>query len=210
MKYKQIDTQGTNCYIIFSQTEEKVMLIDPAFEPDKILSACEGYKVDKILLTHGHIDHVYDCAFYGAPVYISKNDEEYLKNRSLSVPYNIFPELETRQYPLSGTFSDGDKINFCEYTFDVILTPGHTPGSCCFYTDGILFCGDLIFKGSIGRTDFPNGDEYAMAKSLLRVIQLPDETIICPGHGPQTTIKNEKYNNNYIEYYIRRYGNDNQ
>lgn len=210
MKYTLIDVDGTNCYAVFSDRESRVMLIDPAFEQDRILEACRGFDIDKILLTHGHMDHFYDCCLFSAPVYISEKDKIYIENRALSAPYDIFPYLEKRKYDIADTFSDGDRIAFCEYSFEVLEVPGHTPGQCAFYAGGVLFCGDLIFKNSVGRTDFPGGNEADMANSLSRIMTLPEDTVLCPGHGPLTNVREEKYHNEFVEYYIRRYKNENK
>jgi hydroxyacylglutathione hydrolase len=96
------------------------------------------------------------------------------------------------------TIADGDVLAFAGFSIEVVHTPGHTPGHCCFRTDALLFSGDLVFAGSIGRSDFPNSDPAAMQTSLRRFLTLPDELPVLPGHGPDTTVGRERISNPFL------------
>ena len=208
MKYKKLEVGflGTNCYIIFSEIENKCMLIDPAFDSGYIEKNIDGCTVDKIFLTHGHIDHIYQSGYfrqkYSAGIYIGEGDVKYLNTKTLHSPNGICSEFENQDYKYDVALTDNDKLEFCEYTFDVISTPGHTPGCMCLFGSGHLFCGDLLFYRSVGRTDFPMGSLNDMINSIKNIMTLPDDTIVHPGHGAETTIGDERLNNMYVKYYI--------
>jgi len=196
----------TDCYIIFDGSD--AMLIDPGDEPEVIEQSLDGADVKCIVLTHGHLDHVYEAPYfaekYSAPVYIGENDAEYLENRSLCIPFNIFPWAKDKKYNVSGLLKDGQTFTFGSLEFEVMTLPGHTKGGIALLCDGELFCGDVLFRDSVGRTDFPGSDEGEMRKSLTRLMALPDETLVHPGHGADTTIGYEKKNNFFIKMFLRR------
>lgn len=191
----------TNCYIIFNK-ENEAIIIDPGAQADDILKAVEerNLKVTKILLTHAHPDH------FGAleevrnalnvPAYIHHIDEEMLEKRS----GELSSMLGIKSEPLTADklLNDGDVIKFGDKDIKVIFTPGHTPGGVCYLIDNILFSGDTLFQGSIGRTDLPGGDYDVILNSLKNLIKLPDDTIVLPGHGPESQISFEKLNNPFI------------
>lgn len=207
MQYQKLEVgpYGCNCYILRDESSGQAMLIDPGSDRDRIESALEGYTVSLIVLTHGHFDHVFEVPYfrqkYGACVVIHQDDVCFLSDRSLYDPFGMFSEYESRTYLSDRRVRDGDSLAFGSDTFDILSTPGHTPGSMCLYTSGHLFCGDLLFYLSVGRTDFPRGDERQMAQSLKRVLALPADTIVHPGHGPDTTIGRERLQNPYIHYF---------
>lgn len=171
------------------------ILIDPGDDLDALRAAG---KCETILLTHGHFDHMLAAEPLqketGAEVWIHESDEPMLKDEALSV-YN--PEVSRLTQPKeiqSKTFREGDAAA----GFTVLHTPGHTSGSVCFYkeSEGILFSGDTLFRAGFGRTDMPGGSRRELYQSLMRLLALPDETVVYPGHGEATTIGEER----------RRYG----
>jgi len=191
----------TNCYVLLFS--DRAAVIDPGDMPDKIIRACEGLPVTDILLTHGHMDHVgalADLAERFQPtVRIHKEDLPFLNNDNLRAP--SMPKESWWRYDLrvTHTFRDGDRIRLggdsdgIELT--VIHTPGHTPGSSCFYNaeNAVLISGDTLFRGAEGRTDFPLSDRNTMKHSLKRLSAFPAETTVLPGHGFGTNIGTEDW-----------------
>ncbi len=200
-----VGSYQANCYIVFND-ENEAIIIDPGAQPFDILKAVEerNLKVSKILLTHAHPDH------FGAlkevreklnvPAYISTKDEVMLEDRSGNLGEMLGIKSETLKADV--IFNENDYIDFGNKKIQVILTPGHTPGGACFLLDDILFTGDTLFSGSIGRTDLPGGDYDTIMESLRELMNLPADTIVLPGHGPETTIAQEKSNNPFIRSMI--------
>lgn len=189
----------TNCYLLtFS---DRVAVIDPGDSPEKILKFCGELPITDILLTHGHLDHTAAmgdlCDRFSPRVWIHKNEKEYLNNDVLRAPASIPEPFWRHDYAATDFVEDGDGIclgNKDEtVTLQVIHTPGHTPGSVCFYLkeQDLLFSGDTLFKEAQGRTDFPKGNQREMNQSLKKLSQLPEHTAVYPGHGFATTIGNE-------------------
>lgn len=195
---------ATNCYILAEREASPAVVIDPAGEIKQIIQrlqraalACRG-----ILCTHGHADHVAGAGplseAVGAPVYIHELDAGALsaaRSKVVGLAGGVIPRRprEVRH------IADGDEIKVGRIALRVLHTPGHTPGSVSFYTPGYLFCGDLIFQGSIGRTDLRGGSLQALLRSVReKVWELPEETCIMPGHGPQTTLREEKRHNPFL------------
>ncbi len=191
----------TNCYLlIFS---DRVAVIDPGDNPEKILKFCGNLPITDILLTHGHLDHTAAmgelCDRQNCKVWIHQKDEGFLNNDSLRAPASL-PNPDWRyDYKATNFIDDGDKISLVggseRVSLKVIHTPGHTPGSVCFYLENqnILFSGDTLFKEARGRTDFPLSDNHQMRESLRRLSRLPEETVVYPGHGFSTKIGNESW-----------------
>ena len=189
-----------NCILIFNETEKEVLIIDPGSEGERIEEEIKDYKPVGIIATHGHIDHVGQVGFLkdrykDVPFYMNRKDIFLLNNE-------IFPGFKKllRTYPCPEPdvhIKEGSTINFGRFHFYVIDTPGHTPGSVCLYDMNyqILITGDTLFKGGIGRTDLPGGDERELARSLQKLLLLPDETEIIPGHGDVSSLKEEKLTN---------------
>lgn len=192
----------TNCYLVWSDTGEGIV-IDPADEPEKILLALQQEKVSvtAVVLTHVHFDHLLAaedvCAATGAPLYVGAGDEDALSNpqRNLSGWFGLGQEVVLKGATL---LNEGDTISFGNETLTVLETPGHTPGCICLHSTEVLFSGDTLFQNSIGRLDFPGGDERAMVRSLQRLLDLPESTKVYSGHGPATTIGNEKKYNPFL------------
>lgn len=192
----------TNCYLVWSDTGEGIV-IDPADEPEKILLAVqqENISVTAVVLTHVHFDHMLAaeavCAATGAPLYIGAEDNDALSNpqRNLSGWFQIGQKIILKEAHL---LHEGDVLSFGNETLTVLETPGHTPGCICLHSAEVLFSGDTLFQNSIGRLDFPGGDEKAMVHSLQRLLDLPESTKVYSGHGSATTIGNEKKYNPFL------------
>ncbi len=195
--YFPVGDLAANCCLVYDDKGNAVV-IDPGDKSLSILEKIEwhGIDVQAVLLTHGHFDHMGAAAdvqfLTESRLYVHADDE-----RALTDPvYSVMPLEE----PLTADVlvHDGDTLQIGDLTFTVLHTPGHTPGSVCYLCDGVLFAGDTLFAGSIGRTDFAGGDVTAMRQSLRRLAALPDETVVIPGHGEKTTIGAEKQTNPFM------------
>lgn len=187
----------TDTYLVTSGNS--TFIIDPGADEEKIEKAAEGKNIEGILLTHGHLDHIYNIDIlgkkYGAKVYMHSADKDFLTDFSLNSPGG-FPEgLEKREYKADVFFKDGDLLSVGDTSCRVIHTPGHTPGGVCFYfeKEKTLFSGDTIFRGTYGRTDFPLADGAEIFFSIKKVLsEIPDDVRIYPGHGLSTVAGVEK------------------
>lgn len=156
-----------------------------------------------LLNTHGHFDHAMGNAFvaktYNVKTYIHADDAEWLA-QSAGIAVNYGYKIESPPPP-DGYLEDGQVLRFGQSQLQVLHTPGHSKGSVCFYAsdDNCIFTGDLLFQGCIGRTDLPGGDYDEIMESLFgKIVPLPDDTVVYPGHGPATTLREEKSQNPYI------------
>ena len=186
-----------NCYIVIDESTKKAFIVDPGDEGSKIADVIDslGIKLEYLLLTHGHFDHVgaveYIADKYNVPFYISEVDEKW----SVKVP-SLFGKLRKAD----GYLKDGDSIAFGDNNIKVIETPGHTEGGICFLIDDILLTGDTLFRTSIGRTDFPGGNFKDIIASIKnKLLGLGDDITVYPGHGPSSTIAFEKERNPYLD-----------
>jgi len=191
----------TNCYLI--STNGKAIVIDPGDDADRIKELIDNraVKVEKIILTHGHIDHIYGLPEVkrqtGAPVLIHPEDAVMLTDAkaNLSFFHNISFETDAAE----GFLNENDIVELDAIKLKVLHTPGHTPGGISLVTDGMVFTGDALFWGSIGRSDFPRGDHEHLINSIKsKLLTLPDDTKVYTGHGPQTTIGQEKLHNPWL------------
>jgi len=172
---------ATNCYLV--ETGGATLLIDPAEDSARLRSFLAGRRIDFVIDTHGHFDHVGgNRAVRGAIVCCHEADRPYLEDACPGAP------------PVDRYLAEGDEIGGLR----VLHTPGHSPGSIVLEGDGVLFVGDLLFAGSIGRTDFPGGSPSEMAESLRRIARLPGERAVYPGHGPPTTLERERRTNPFL------------
>ena len=190
----------TNCYIAVHPETKEAVIVDPGDEAARIEDALAqtGAKAKAILLTHGHFDHVTAMEELrrdlGVPVYACEQEQAVLADpdKNLSVQFQG-GGLHLKADML---LKDGETFEAAGYTFQMLHTPGHTPGGCCYYMEqeGVLFSGDTLFHGSRGRTDFPGGSESEIMKSIREKLlkKLPDETAVLPGHNDSTTIGTEK------------------
>jgi glyoxylase-like metal-dependent hydrolase (beta-lactamase superfamily II) len=195
---------ATNCYVVAEGEGGRAAVIDPAGEVRRIISTLQRLELEclAILCTHGHVDHVAGAGPLSdatdAPVYIHPLDAGSLASPRTRLLGMMGGTISTRPQRVV-TVEDGDLIEVGKLGLRVLHTPGHTPGGVSFYLPGSLFCGDLIFQGSIGRTDLKGGSLQTLLASVReKVWPLPDETVIYPGHGPLTTLGAEKRSNPFL------------
>ena len=200
---------AANCYVVAPARGAECVIVDPGQDAQQgIDELLVRYRLKPIavLLTHGHIDHMWSvapvCGAKGIPAYVHPDDRELLadpaKGLSLTVGQQLFGGITFTEPDDVRELADGSALSLAGLDFTVRHTPGHTPGSVTFGSENGLFTGDLLFAGSIGRTDLPGGDHQAMLRSLARTLTLPDDTLVLPGHGPQTTIGAERRTNPFL------------
>ena len=191
----------TNCYLITNEDTKETLIVDPSIEHEKIDAqiAAHGLKPVAILLTHGHFDHILAAGPIAAkekiPVYAYKGE-----NALMQDPHANRGSLPGPDCVLTADceVSEGDTLELAGFSIRVLYTPGHTAGSCCYYLpeEGVLFAGDTLFRLSYGRTDLPTGNPGQIVQSVRRLLsELPEDTVVLPGHMGSTTIAFEKQYN---------------
>jgi glyoxylase-like metal-dependent hydrolase (beta-lactamase superfamily II) len=191
-----VGSLSTNCYVVSSQQTKDAIVIDPGLdfssEADQIFDYITQavLNVKLIVNTHGHPDHISgDAVFqekYNAPIYIHRLDVAFLEG------------LENVNFPAAVLLEDGSLIKFGNESLKVMHTPGHTPGSICLLGERLVFTGDTLFAGGIGRTDFPGGSDSDMRLSLQKLMRLPGYFLIYPGHGSASIMGEEKRVNPFL------------
>lgn len=197
----------TNCYIVADETSSEAIVIDPGGEAKRIYSflTSRGLKLKSILLTHGHFDHVLDSwnlkKLAGGEIYIHPLDEPLLHNRIVGLGAVLMGKTITLNFSPDKPLKEGDVLALGDTKIHVLETPGHTPGHVSFYVPSkrLIFVGDTLFEGSIGRTDFPGGSYEQLISSVrTKIFPLGDDVIVYPGHGPTTTVGKERRTNPFF------------
>lgn len=193
----------TNCYVVGCERTALAAVIDPGDEAARILAVARaaGWTVTHILLTHAHFDHMAAASDLvqatGAPLFIHPAEQPLLTAGGGATLFG-FPAPDV---PATVSYlADGQEIAIGDVILRVIHAPGHSPGGVCFYAaaEGVVFDGDVLFADGIGRTDLPGGQYATLVRSIERLLSLPDETAVYPGHGPATTIGRERSGNPWI------------
>jgi hydroxyacylglutathione hydrolase len=194
----------TNCYVIWDEPTHDCAVIDPAGDTRRIADciASNDLAVRLILLTHGHPDHCFAAAElareYDAQICMHEADVNQM-GQGMGIAELFYDVSRFVRFSPSKLLNDGDVLSLGQSRIEVIHTPGHSPGGLCFVTDAGVFCGDTVFAGSIGRTDLPGGSyEQLIASIRTKLLCLPDETALYPGHGPATTVGRERASNPFL------------
>jgi glyoxylase-like metal-dependent hydrolase (beta-lactamase superfamily II) len=206
-----------NCWILGDRQSREAICIDPGDEPEEILALARdmGVTIKAIANSHAHVDHVLGVAGVqsatGARFLLHADDLELLRHGWEGAAERFGIVVEQGPPDPDGFLADGDEVEVAGVKLRVLATPGHTPGSISYYTEGLLFSGDTLFRGSIGRTDLPGGShEQEMASICEKLLALPDETLVLPGHMEQTTIAFEREHNPFIQQWLVQQRTSNQ
>ena len=195
---------GTNCYLVASEQTRDGMVIDPAGDAPRILSNIRemNLKIGLVVITHTHADHIGAIRQVventGASFAVHIAEAETLQNSDNSRFTAMDPTFQ-KPPPPDRLLKDGDFLVVGDLKFQVLHTPGHSPGGICIAGYGVVFSGDALFNGSVGRTDGPSGNSNLLISSIrTKLLVLPDQTVVLPGHGPKTTIGQERLNNPFL------------
>ncbi len=186
---------ATNTYVLVSGND--AIVIDPASKPEKMIEKLGDLDLKAVLLTHGHFDHIKACdglyEKYHCPIYLHEDDEELARDKYSGADFGLVSYISCKTLPLK----EG-KMKIGPFEFEVIFTPGHTPGSVIFVFDHYIFSGDTLFRGSVGRTDLKGGDARTLKESLRVFKNFKEEYFILPGHDDPSTLSFELANNWYL------------
>jgi len=205
MKYKEVVVGAleTNCYLVYCEETLQCAVVDPGAEPERIFLEIAEAELKPVVIinTHGHVDHIganRDMKdHFGVPLYIHAADSPML-GKIQQLELSLFLGAKDSP-PADHLMSDGEEIKIWNSVLRVLHTPGHSPGSVSLLGDGFLLSGDTLFFEGVGRTDLPGGSQKQLEQSLReKVMTLPDETVILPGHGPLTSVGQERVNNPFI------------
>lgn len=195
---------ATNCYFAINDDTKEVLIIDPGASAKQLAEKVKEYELTPIgiLLTHGHFDHASAAAelshLLGVKVYACEAEQETLETPSLNLSGW---EGKSETYHADVYVKDEQELELAGFQIRVLFTPGHTVGGCCYYftEQGAVFSGDTLFEGSIGRTDFPKGSASQLIRAINeKLMIMPDETAVYPGHGEMTSIGMERVNNPFL------------
>jgi len=194
---------GTNCYILYDKESGEAVVIDPADDAERIWQGIvgKGLELKRILLTHAHFDHIGGVAELkeksGADICIHSDDAQMLINPERN--FSLYTGRIVRCPEANIFIDDGDSFMIGGFTIKMVHTPGHTPGGMSFLGDGFVIVGDTLFRGSIGRTDLPGSSFELLIDSIKKKLMiLDDEVRVLPGHGPETTIGQEREENPFL------------
>ncbi|HTR79362.1 MAG TPA: MBL fold metallo-hydrolase [Gemmatimonadaceae bacterium] len=192
-----------NTYLVVDGVTARAVFIDPGAEPDRLLSLLRdsGATLDAIWLTHAHLDHIGAIAgirrVWPVPVHLHRDDLPLFQRANVQAAVYGVPFEQPD--PPDAWLGDGDRLTVGSVEFEVLHVPGHAPGHVMFHTEGAVLSGDLLFAGSIGRTDLPFSDPVAMDRSLSRIADLHETTVVYPGHGPVTSVGDERATNPFLK-----------
>jgi len=205
MKYELVVVGAleTNCYLVYDEETRECAVIDPGADPEKIISTIAELELKPVIVlnTHGHVDHIGANSDivqkYAIPLAMHAADTGMLQ---VSDYIELSLLLGARNSPAPDRLlAEGDEVAVGRTSLRVIHTPGHTPGSIGFVHGGFLFSGDTLFCGGVGRTDLPGGSWKDLERSIReRILTLPEETVVLPGHGPHTTVEQERSSNPFL------------
>ena len=197
---------ATNCYVVWRRGSKRCWIVDASFEPGELIGAVRagGLKPEALVLTHAHLDHIAGveevrAAFPGLPVMIHETEGDWLTDANLNMS-SLFG-LPITAGPAERLLREGDELELDGLKWQVLHTPGHSPGGIGLYQPDTktLMAGDTLFYDSIGRTDFPNADHQTLLRSIReKLLVLPDDVRVYPGHGQDTTIGREKSQNPFL------------
>ncbi len=194
----------TNCYVVINEEANECFVIDPGASAKQLAERikAQGYKPVAVVLTHGHFDHAGAAKElaeeFGISVYACDKEKDTLENPDKNVSWMVGAR---ESYTADVYVKDDEVLKLAGFEIKVLHTPGHTEGGCCYYLpkEGVLFSGDTLFAESVGRTDFPGGSMSQIVRSIKeKLMVLPDETTVYPGHNDPTTIETERMYNPYL------------
>ncbi len=211
MEWRQIPLGllQTNCYVLYNPQKDCI-IFDPGAEGEKLIAYLEKeqLKPQAILLTHAHFDHIGAVdeirQYYKVPVYVHENEANWLTDSTLNGSQLFMNGRSITVSPPDKIIKKEEVLSIGGFTFEILETPGHSPGSVSFYVENMntVFAGDTLFQGSIGRTDLPGGNQEQLLNSIKeKLLALPKETTVLPGHGPVTSIEKEVHFNPFINGY---------